>query len=137
MTEKITGTVQAVSQQENRFGIRLDDNVWYNGWGICAVEKGDKVELEVEKVEKGNRVFYNIKSAKKIEEPVEKQKTIAEVPVESTMIKTKDEEKNRRCALIQAVNFVMAVHKTENMDRGELVDLIMSYAKAFENYIKG
>jgi len=136
MTEKIKGKILAINQESDRFGIKIGEK-WYNGFGICHAEKGDVVEIEYELKEVGDRVFRNVKKVTKIEEKPEIQRTVTEIPVQGVIRNVGEEEKNRRCALIQAVNFVMAVHKTENMDRGELVDLIMEYAKAFENYIRG
>lgn len=59
MTEKIKGKIEAVSQKDKTYGIKIGDD-WYNGFGTCPHQKGQEVELEWE--QRGD--FKNIKAPK-------------------------------------------------------------------------
>jgi len=137
MTEKITGTVQAVSQKEKTFGIRIKDQ-WYNGFGQTKINKGDIYEIEFTTKEVDGRIFRNITKANRIEEETKEEWNGTYPTDKESKVVPKvyhEDEKNRRCAIIKAVDFVMATQKTENMDIGQLIELITQLAKAFESYI--
>ena len=57
------GRVKAVKQFQDKYGVLLTDEVWYNGFGTCPVNKNDYVVIEYET--KGK--FHNVTSIKAID----------------------------------------------------------------------
>lgn len=55
--EKIKGKVEAVSDKEGRYGIKVLD-IWYSGFGKPPADKDDEIEFEFEV----NGTFRNIKN---------------------------------------------------------------------------
>ncbi len=73
-TKKITGKVEAVSQKEKGYGLKIGDH-WFNGFGTSPTNKGDEVEIEF--VMNGN--FNNIQTIKVVSEaPIEEKKDFKE-----------------------------------------------------------
>jgi len=56
-----TGEVTAISRKGPKFGFVIED-IWYNGYGKCDLEKGDTVKVEYDP----NGKFRNVKSFEKI-----------------------------------------------------------------------
>ena len=65
-----TGVITAISRKGPKFGFVIED-IWYNGYGKCDLEKGDTVKVEYDP----NGKFRNVKFFEKIKS-AEKPKTV-------------------------------------------------------------
>ncbi len=66
--KKIKGVVEAVSQKDDRYGVKLrETGEWYNGFGNCSCERGDEVTIDFEEIQKNGMTFRNVKEIKKSE----------------------------------------------------------------------
>lgn len=71
--EKQTGTVEAVSNKDDKYGFRMN-NVWYNGFGDSPVNRGEEVEVEYEV----NGNFKNVRKVNILKEKPSRQSGIEE-----------------------------------------------------------
>ena len=58
--DKTTGKIVKVAQKQDKYGIQLEDQRWFNDFGTCIAKKGDEVEIDYEV----NNNFNNIKNLK-------------------------------------------------------------------------
>ena len=102
--EKIEGIVQGLNVKEERYGLKLSDNNWYNAFGPAQyedeseIQKGDKVKIEYNI--KG--MFKNIAKIEKVGESFEKE---ADLKAGKDFFKPADEYyKNRDESIIRQLS---------------------------------
>jgi len=131
------GTINAVSQKEGKYGIRIG-NTWYNGFGMAPGQKNDEIEFEY----KDNNGFHNIlkvisvngqKYVKPIKQEINQTKMVqAQKTLDiAHMSRLKNATNARMCALNNATQLAIA----RNED-GIPIDSVLNEANEFVKFIE-
>lgn len=142
MMAEITGIVQGINQKEDRFGVLLSDNNWYNDFGAAFYEKdnpihkGDEVKIEYD----AKGIFRNIKKIEKVGESLTKQaeqKAAKEFFPSASEYDNESKKINIRLEATKCASWIVAgLFKTGQAYTFEAtVDLIKRYANAIENKV--
>jgi len=126
---KVSGRIYAVSEGKGRYGVCLDEEKeekrWFNSFERRPewLAKDIFVDIEFEENKKDNTTYNNIINIEKIERQVSDKPSKAEG------------ERNKRAALIQAVEF-MKFRKMDEMDLKTAMDNIEEVSDRFKKWLE-